>query len=134
MEEIIKAYLDERAKTDQQIAANLLKPNKSIAKCCKYIEQEALKVAKGDSRMKAAAINDDVVFGWAVHYYDEDDLDVDKPKAERPQYKPADKPAKVVTMQNTNKPAKASKKAQKEAAKAMQIDLFADLFGEGGEK
>lgn len=74
MEEIIKKYLEERAKTDESVAKNLLKPNKSIEECCKYITEEARKLAKNG----CAAVEDSVVFGWAVHYYDEDSIKMKK--------------------------------------------------------
>lgn len=74
MEEIIKKYLEERAKTDESVAKNLLKVNKSIKECCEYITEEARKLAKNG----CAAVEDSVVFGWAVHYYDEDSIKMKK--------------------------------------------------------
>lgn len=68
----IQAYLKERAKTDELFAKSYSKPNKSIDECCAYIMGEAKK--RGD----AVAISDAEVFGMAVHYYDEDDIKVNK--------------------------------------------------------
>lgn len=70
----IKAYLDKKASEDTLFAITYTKPNKSISECCKYIFQEARKQAVGN----CAALADDVVFGMAVHYYDEDDIVVEK--------------------------------------------------------
>lgn len=71
---VIGNYLIERAKTDQAVAGNLKKENKSLKRCFQFIIDEARKMQKGNCAM----IKDDVVFGWAVHYYDEDDLSIDK--------------------------------------------------------
>lgn len=73
-QDTIKAYLDKRASEDYLFAATYAKENKNIKDCCSYIISQAKKQAS-DS---CAAIPDDVVFGWAVHYYDEDDIKVEK--------------------------------------------------------
>ena len=140
MEEIIKKYLEERAKEDATIAANLKKENKSIANCCKYITEQARKEANHASSVMIA---DDVVFGWAIHYFDEDGLDIDKPKPQpkaKPAAKPASKPASkpkdkaqkqpkakaVITIYNgTNEPAEGKKTAKKQ--NFVQCDLFGEL-------
>lgn len=70
--EAIKSYLDERAKTDELFAKAYAKENKSIDECCSYILGEAKK------RGNAVAISDAEVFGMAVHYYDEDNIKVNK--------------------------------------------------------
>ncbi|MGL5958349.1 MAG: Cas9 inhibitor AcrIIA9 family protein [Phocaeicola sp.] len=68
-EQAIKAYLDNRAKADELFAVTYAKENKSIRECCNYIMQQAKK--EGGS---AVAIEDAVVYGWAIHYYDEDNI------------------------------------------------------------
>lgn len=73
-QDTIKAHLDERASKDELFAVNYAKENKNIEECCSYITSEAKKQAKSG----CAVIADDVVFGWAVHYYDEDDIIVKK--------------------------------------------------------
>lgn len=77
-EETIKAYLDDKAENDELFAATYAKENKSLKECCKYIMREVKKQAnKG-----FAACQDEVVYGMAMHYYDEDDIKVgDAPKA-----------------------------------------------------
>lgn len=70
--ETIKSYLDERAKTDELFAKSYAKENKSLDECCSYIMGEARK------RGNAVAMMDEEVFGMAVHYYDEDDIQVNK--------------------------------------------------------
>ena len=44
-------------------------PKKSITDMWQFVESNARKQATGNS----ACIEDEVVYGWAVHYYDEDD-------------------------------------------------------------
>ncbi len=75
----IKTYLDKRASEDELFAKSYAKENKSIDECCQYITGEAKKKAKNG----CAAIDDATVFGWAVHYYDEDSIKINKnvPKA-----------------------------------------------------
>ena len=65
--EAIKSYLDERARTDELFAKSYAKDE-----CCSYIMGEAKK------RGNAVCISDNEVFGMAVHYYDEDDIKVNK--------------------------------------------------------
>lgn len=75
-ENAIKNYLDKRAESDRLFAESYKKENKSIQECCKYIYSQAKKLlAKGGN---AVGVDDDTVYGWAVHYYDEDDIKVDK--------------------------------------------------------
>ena len=73
MEQAIKIYLDNRAKTDSLFAETYKKANKSIKECCKYIYSQAEKLAKGGN---AVGVDDATVYGWAVHYYDEDNIKV----------------------------------------------------------
>lgn len=68
--QIIRNYLDNRAKTDELFAVAYAKPNKNIDECLNYIFGEAKKQGN------VVGLPDDVVFGWAVHYYDEDDIKI----------------------------------------------------------
>lgn len=77
-ESTIKNYLDNRAESDRLFAESYKKENKSIQECCKYIYSQAKKLlAKGGN---AVGVDDDTVYGWAVHYYDEDDIKVENVK------------------------------------------------------
>ncbi len=71
----IKQYLDKRATEDELFAETYKKANKNIKECCEYIYSQARKLAAGGN---AVGIDDATVYGWAVHYYDEDDIKVDK--------------------------------------------------------
>ena len=65
----IEAYLNKRAMTDTLFASNLQKPNKNIDDCITYILNE----------VKQSGCNgfaDDEIYGMAVHYYDEDELNI----------------------------------------------------------
>lgn len=67
----IAEYLNQRAATDPLFAPNLMKPNKSIEECVTYILGE---VYKSDCN----GFDDDEIYSMAVHYYDEDDIEVGK--------------------------------------------------------
>lgn len=69
----IQSYLEKKAKEDSLFAVTYAKENKSIEECCDYIIGEARK--RGGN---AVAMTDDEVFGMAVHYYDEDDIKINK--------------------------------------------------------
>lgn len=82
-QDTIKAYLDKRAAEDSLFAVTYAKENKNIKDCCSYITSQAKKQASNGCAM----IEDDVVFGWAVHYYDEDDIKVEKTSNTRSEVK-----------------------------------------------
>ena len=63
----IAAYLEQRAAQDETFAAKYANPQKSIDDCCNYILHAA---EKGG----CAGYTDDEVYGWAIHYYDEENL------------------------------------------------------------
>jgi acetyl-CoA carboxylase beta subunit len=88
----IKEYLDKRASKDALFAKELEKKEKSLDKCCKYITEEARKQANGNN---CVVIDDETVFGWAVHYYDEDNLEVDKSETKMEKAKVAAQPKKA---------------------------------------
>lgn len=77
-QDTIKAYLDDLAKKDKLFAKTYAKKNKTIEKCCAYIISEAKKRQFSSNMGSMAAIPDDEVYGMAIHYYDEDNLDIDK--------------------------------------------------------
>ena len=72
VKQAIKTYLDNRAKTDELFAVAYAKHNKHIDECFNYILGEAKKQGN------AVYLHDEVVFGWAVHYYDEDNIKINK--------------------------------------------------------
>jgi len=67
----IKKYLDTRAEEDPLFAVTYKKESKNIDDCCTYI----LNTVKNSG---CAGFTDDEVYGMAVHYYDEDKIEVGK--------------------------------------------------------
>lgn len=68
----IKAYLENRAANDELFAETYAKEGKNIDDCVTYILNQ----------VKASGCNgfaDDEIYGMAVHYYDEDKIEVGKP-------------------------------------------------------
>lgn len=68
----IAEYLNQRAMTDPLFAPNLQKPNKNIEECITYILNEV-------QRSGCNGFTDEEIFGMAVDYYDEDNIEVGKP-------------------------------------------------------
>ncbi len=114
LKEAIHSYLDGRAKVDELFAVAYKKKNKSIDECCTYIMGEAKK------RGNAVCMSDDEVFGLAVHYYDEDDIKVNKlPSNVRASTTTPAKPVKLTEEDE--------KKAREEAIKRLTEEQYALL-------
>lgn len=92
-QDTIKAYLDKRAQEDSLFAVTYAKENKNIKDCCSYITGRAEKEQSGG----CAVISHEEVFGWAVHYYDEDDIKVEKTSNMRSEVKKEAPKAKLKT-------------------------------------
>ena len=67
----IAGYLNQRAMADPLFAPNLMKPNKNIEDCITYILNEV-------QRSGCNGFDDDEIYSMAVHYYDEDNIEVGK--------------------------------------------------------
>lgn len=65
----IAEYLNQRALTDPLFAPNLQKPHKNIEDCITYILNQV-------KLSGCCGFEDDEIYSMAVHYYDEDELDV----------------------------------------------------------
>ena len=76
----IAEYLNQRAMADPLFAPNLMKPNKNIEECITYILNEVQKSGcngfDDDDELLRAWL--EKIFSMAVHYYDEDDIEVGK--------------------------------------------------------
>ena len=68
----IKAYLDKRAQEDELFAVSYVKENKNIDDCITYILNDVHKSGYNGFEREE-------IFSKAVHYYDEDDIEVGKP-------------------------------------------------------
>ena len=65
----IAEYLNLRAATDPLFAPNLAKPHKNIEDCITYILKQV-------QQSGCNGFEDDEIYSMALHYYDEDDLEV----------------------------------------------------------
>ena len=70
----IAEYLNLRAATDPLFAPNLAKPHKNIEDCITYILRQV-------QQSGCNGFEDDEIYSMAIHYYDEDDLEVGSPVA-----------------------------------------------------
>ena len=114
-EKIIKDYVEKFAQGDAVFASKYEKSGKDIEGCCRYIESEARKQAQNG----CAAIKDDEVFGWAVHYFDEEmTAPKDSPRAEVKVAPTADMPKKAVSLANEKS------KAKKGSDDGLMMSLF----------
>lgn len=122
-EERVLAYLEENASDDLvdkinggviiQLDEQYLLSMKTLAGFMKYASDEARKLAeKGAS---SACVEDAVVFGWAIHYFEEDSIlgtlyttdgELYQPKSKTPPTptKPKEKPKKKVEQVPDNQP------------------------------
>ena len=77
----LRGRLDEMANTDPVFAEKLDAPNKSVEECLKYIQGEVYhKYIQGKQHGSSAVgmPSREEVFGWAVHYYDEEKVEIRK--------------------------------------------------------
>lgn len=75
---LILAYLEQNA--SESLAERINQGNHTLQECFDYIRNEARKQAVNN----VAAIEDRQVYGWAVHYFEEDGNPGDAPKVEAP--------------------------------------------------
>jgi len=68
----IQSYLEQRAEYDELFARSYRNPLKNIEDCITYILNEVQKSG-------CNGFADDEIFGMAVHYYDEADIEIGKP-------------------------------------------------------
>lgn len=125
-QKIILQYLEENA--SDVLAEKINSGTKTLQDCWNFI----VECAKKELHSRDGAIRDDVVFGWAVHFFEEDAI---KPKKEfinktmpngdivrvEAKHEPKKEPVK-----------KAAKEPKKSELELQQITLF-DLVGAGNE-
>lgn len=70
----IKAYLDERAKNDELFAVSYAKENKNMDDCVTFILNQV-------KRSKCIGLTDEEVYSLAVHFFDEEDIEIGNPIA-----------------------------------------------------
>ena len=77
-EKTIEKYLQEKAANDTLFAVKFAKENKNIQECCSFIVSEVRK--KNEKNSRVVCMTDEEVYGLAVHYYDEDDIQISDEK------------------------------------------------------
>ena len=123
----IKAYLDERAKTDELFAVSYAKENKNLDDCVTFILNQAMAICKEGG----CGMTDDEVYSLGVHYYDEDDIKVSKQPATKAvvSNRPEKKKELIPSIEKT-KPeqiANNKRKGKKKEIPSGQFLLFEDL-------
>lgn len=121
---IIGFFLKQRAEEDELFKPKLNNEEKSLIQCFDYIKIEAQKQSKNGCAM----IKDEVVFGWAVHYYDEtnEKLELIKKEIEKTIIPKQEIPKKQIEEKKITLPKieKKSVKKQKTKLSDLQEALF----------
>lgn len=122
-QELIKEYLEKSAsdvladKINNGVVilkdGHTLINKKNLDGFMNYATQEAQKMAEKGSR--CACIQDDVVFGWAIHYFEEDSIEEKLYNPDGTEYK------KVIEMPKKKAEKKAEKKINVETHKVGKI-------------
>ena len=68
-QDTIAQYLMKRAENDPLVAVKLANPSKTMEQCCAYIIGEVKKSG-------CCGFSDDEFFGWAMHYWDEPEIEI----------------------------------------------------------
>lgn len=118
---IIENHLQKLGEADPLFAETLKKPKKNINDCVTYILNQVKKSGQ-------VGYADEEIFQMAVHYYDEDNIEVGKPVSARVvvnQHIESQNNNVTVTSSVASTQQKAiNKKADKKAAAANQDSLF----------
>ena len=124
LRDYITEQLKDMAAKDENFKARYEDKDKSMDECVKYIFEQAKKQAENN----CAAIDNDEVLNWAVHYYQEKDC---KPKGNVVAKVKASAPAVTSTVPAKPQPKKKTepkaKKAESKAKKAESKAKFIEL-------
>lgn len=107
----ISEYLIERCNREPELIEKVLNEKKSLEQCSAYIDQEARKYLNS----RNGYIAKEIVFGWVVHYFDEENIKFDT------------QPSKTITKTSDSKPKTTSrpiKRKEKQTAQSQQLSLF----------
>lgn len=111
-EQRVLAYLE--ANASETLVDRINKGEKTIAGALNYAKGEALKMAQDQS---CVCVDDETVFGWIIHYFEEDEIKEQKQR-------------KIAPMAPGRKiEPKAKKTAPVVAPADAQLDMFSALFG-----
>ena len=119
LRDYITEQLKDMAAQDENFKARYEDKDKSMDECVKYIFEQAQKQAENN----CAAIDNDEVLNWAVHYYQEIDC---KPKGNIVAKVKASSPVVASPVPAKPQPKKTAHKAKKAEpkAKAVELSLF----------
>ena len=106
---VIQAYLENRAIQDELFAEKFANPNKNIENCVTYI----LNWVKDSGY---SGYTDEEIFSQAVHFYDEDNIEVGKPIN-----------CKVIVNHSINLTDEEKQEARQEAIKRVENEYYAQL-------
>lgn len=148
-EKAIKVYLEKNASDElankinngtskvikEGEAEKVVINRKDFAGCMKYITEEARKKATGN----VAVVEDKVVYGWAVHYFEEESIEgtlynedgteyknPSKGRAQKANTKPEEDDGEEIGEEDENRPVNKNDKPKK--PESPQINFF-DLLG-----
>mgnify|MGYP000829815963 CR=1 FL=1 len=105
----IQAYLEQRAEYDELFARSYRNPLKNIEDCITYILNEV-------RRSGCNGLDDEEVFGMAVHYFDETDIEIGKPIN-----------CKVVVNHTVELTAEEKQQAHRDAIKRIENEAYAKM-------
>ena len=136
-EKVLKEYLEQNA---SEVLANKINngvpvekdgkkllSQKTLASFMKYATEEARKQA--DKGSTSACLHSDIVFGWAIHYFEEDSILGTLYNEDGTEYMPPKPAPKVTPKPSTSAPDTPMAPAPKPQPKAGQMSMF-DLFDE----
>ena len=148
MKDMVSEYVQTMCVSDPAFARNVMNPVKSMVNCVKYINNKAVEYIKQDMEnngmkpengMYGGDIPDDVVYQWAVDYFNDPSAKEDerpeeefKPKPYIGKYTPSGKSKKDKEKEKAKKEAEkkaAAKKAAEEKAKKKAYDGQISLLG-----
>jgi len=114
IEKVILDYINENA--SESLVEKINNGTKTMRDCIEFIKGQAKKEASNGSAM----VEDKKVFGWAIHFFEEDSIKANQPVVS----------ANVKVSAPEKKEIKAEKKPEKKVAAESdnQISMF-DLFG-----
>ena len=116
----IKQHLDKMAAEDKAFAAKYADKSKNLNACVKYITDQARKQAVEGT----AVIEDNTVFSWAVHYYQETEetLAKENGKVVKEVEPKKNKDSHVVSINQSTVSDRKKKKQKK--SRYLELDLF----------
>ncbi len=118
----IAAYLRERVKTDSTLREACQKENKSMAGLVDYVKQEAKKQAKDG----CACIPDHEVYGWAVHYLLEDELNCEPKTAQSNSPDESETESETTEKQEAKESVQQEKSVKKDTKKSTKKETVLD--------